>query len=330
MRLLVAGAGLIGQRHVEHVIAHPDLELAGIIEPRDMDLPAQRFASIEAVDIAADAIIIATPSDLHADHAEAAAARGWHMLIEKPIASDMDGARRIIRAAEAAGVQVLVGHHRRHHAHVRQIRELLEQGAIGTPLVASLIWAMKKPDDYFRANWRSGADGSPVFINLVHEVDTLRYLFGEVVSVSGLGASGQRQAGRVETGVAHLGFASGMMATIAFSDAAPSPWGFEAGTGENPNIATTGADMFRVIGSQGAISFPSLRVWSDSSDWSQAPQMRQVEVEGNTPLIAQLDHFRDIVAGRAVPVVGAEDGAATLEVTLQIERAVARTDWMAA
>lgn len=329
VRLLVAGAGLIGKRHLEHALAHPRIEVVGLIEPQEIDVPVPRFGSIDQVDVEADAIIIATPSDLHADHAEASAARGWHMLIEKPIAADSAGAERIVQAAKSAGVQVLVGHHRRHHAAVRRLKGLLEDGAIGTPLVASLIWAMKKPDAYFEGNWRSGRDGSPVYINLVHEVDTLRYLFGEVACVSGLGAQGQRQAGRVESGVVSLGFASGMVATIAFSDAAPSPWGFEAGTGENPNIATTAQDMFRIIGAKGAISFPSLRVWSGSSDWSEAAKSEVVEVAPNEPLVDQLEHFCEVVAGRASPLVDAKEGAATLAATIEIEQAVGRFDWVA-
>lgn len=327
MKLLVAGAGLIGRRHIEHVVQHPDIELVGVIEPRDIDLPAPRFGSIDEVNVAADAVILATPSDLHADHAEAAAARGWYMLIEKPIASDLEGAARIVRAAEVAGVQVLVGHHRRHHASVNRLKEILDQGGIGEPLLASLIWAMKKPDPYFEVPWRVGRDGSPVYINLVHEVDTLRYLFGDIVHVSGLGSQRVRKAGRVESGVVSLGFGSGVMGTIAFSDAAPSPWGFEAGTGENPNIATTGEDMFRVIGTDGAVSFPSLRLWSGRQDWSQAPDFTMPEVTHNTPLVAQLDHFLDVVAGTAKPVVDARDGVATLEATIRIEEVVARFDW---
>ncbi len=322
MRLLIAGLGLIGARHLEHALRVPGIEVVGVVDPVvASDLP--RWDAIEDVDVEADAIVIATPSHLHGDHAEAAAARGWHMLIEKPVAHSLEAADRIISVSGAAGVQTLVGHHRRHHSCVVALKDLLDRGEIGVPVLASLIWSMKKPDDYFLGNWRAGADGSPVLINLVHEVDLLRHLFGEVTAVQGIGANALRGAGRVESGVVGLGFASGVSASIAFADCAVSPWGFEAGTGENPNIGTTGEDYLRVTGTKGSVGFPSLTVWSGAADWSEPAQPVSREVVRNVPLEAQLAHFRDVVAGRAAPVVSAVEGRKSLEVTLQIEAAVA-------
>ncbi|MEM9584975.1 MAG: Gfo/Idh/MocA family oxidoreductase [Pseudomonadota bacterium] len=322
MRLLIAGLGLIGARHLEHALRVPGVEVVGVIDPAvRSDLP--QWGAIEEVDVEADAIVIATPSDLHADHAEAAAARGWHMLIEKPVAHSLDAADRIIAACAAAGVQSLVGHHRRHHACVVALKEVLARGEIGQPVLASLIWSMRKPDAYFEGNWRAGADGSPVLINLVHEVDLLRHLFGEVSAVQGIGSNAQRGAARVESGVATVGFASGVSASIAFADCALSPWGFEAGTGENPNIGTTGEDYLRICGTTGSVGFPSLTLWAGALDWSEAAMPVARKVARNVPLEAQLAHFAEVVAGRAAPVVSAEEGRRSLDVTLQIERAVA-------
>ena len=323
MRLLIAGLGLIGARHLHHAHRLPGIEVVGCIDPSLTQADVPHFASIDAVDVAADAIVIATPSHLHAEHAEAAAARGWHMLIEKPVAHSLAAADRIVAAAETADVQVLVGHHRRHHAHIAALKALLEAGDVGTPVLASMVWAMRKPDTYFEGNWRAGEDGSPVMINLVHEVDLLRFLFGDVVSVAGVGCNAQRLAARVESGAVALGFEGGLAATIAFADTTPSPWGFEAGTGENPNIAMTGADYLRIAGTQGAVSFPSMTVWGGAADWSQAPDMRVEDVAGNVPLDAQLLHFAEVVAGRVRPLVDAVEGRASLAVTLQIEAAVA-------
>lgn len=323
VRLLIAGIGLVGARHLEHALAMPRIEVIGVIDPSARQIHVPHFDTIEAVDVEADGIVIATPSHLHADHAEAAALRGWHLLIEKPVAHSLEAADRIIRAAETAGVQTLVGHHRRHHAAVARLKELLAQGVIGAPVLASMIWAMKKPSAYFEVPWRAGPDGSPVMINLVHEVDFLRFLFGDVVQVQGIGSNTLRGAARVESGAALLGFAGGMTATIGFADTSASPYGFEAGTGENPNIATTGQDYLRICGTKGAISFPSLTVWSGAADWSQAPTPTECAVAKNVPLVAQLEHFADVCAGQVAPVVSAFEGRKTLRATLDIEAAVA-------
>jgi len=322
MRLLIAGIGLIGARHLEHALAMPQIKVVGVIDPQLTQSHVPHFDSIDAVNVEADAILIATPSHLHADHAEAAAARGWHMLIEKPVAHSLEAADRIIAAAQRAGVQTLVGHHRRHHSAVAALKTMLDEGVIGTPVLASMIWAMKKPDPYFDVPWRAGPDGSPVMINLVHEVDLLRYFFGEVISVQGIGSNAQRGAARVESGAALLGFHSGLAASIAFADTSASPFGFEAGTGENPNIATTGEDYLRICGTKGAVAFPSLTVWTGAADWSEAPARRTRVCSANVPLDAQLEHFAQVCAGEVAPVVSALEGRATLETTLAIEAAV--------
>lgn len=322
-RLLVAGGGLIGRRHIAHIQEHPELTLAGVIDP-DADVRASvaapGFSSIEDVDVSADGIVLATPSDLHAAHATESAERGWHMLIEKPVAGTMAQAQDIVTVTEAAGVKTLVGHHRRYHPKVQALREILRRGEIGQPVIASLIWALKKPDAYFDVSWRSTAHGSPVLINLVHEVDLLRFLFGEISHVSGFGSRRIRGAARLESGGVTLGFDTGFVATIAFADTAPSPWAFEAGTGENPNIATTGQDNLRIAGSSGAVSFPSLTVWSGAQDWSQAPSSKPHHAEGTAPLVAQLEHFAEVIAGCAVPLVDAREGLRSLEATLEIEK----------
>lgn len=323
VRLLIAGIGLIGARHLAHATAMPGIEVVGVIDPslRQDDVP--HFDDISAVNVEADGIVIATPSHLHADHAEAAAARGWHMLIEKPVAHSLQAADRIIQASERAGVQTLVGHHRRHHASVARLKNLLGEGVIGTPILASMIWAMKKPDPYFQVPWRAGPDGSPVMINLVHEVDLLRFLFGDVLHVQGIGSNTHRGAARVESGAVLLGFDGGMTASIGFADTSASPYGFEAGTGENPNIATTGEDYLRICGTDGAIAFPSLTVWSGAADWSQTPMRADYPVDTNVPLVAQLQHFCDVCAGRIGPLISAFEGRKTLQTTLEIEAAVA-------
>ena len=325
-RLLVAGGGLIGSRHITHILEHPELELVGVIDPD----PAVRaatavagFSSIEDVNVDAEGIVLATPSDLHADHAVLAAERGWHMLIEKPVASTLEQSDRIIAAARAAGVKTLVGHHRRYHPKVRVLREVLQSGQIGTPVLASLIWALKKPDPYFDVPWRRGRDGSPVLLNLVHEVDLLRFLLGEILHVSGFGSNVVRGQNRIESGGVTLGFQGGGVASIAFADTTPSPWAFESGTGENPNIATTGQDNLRIAGTRGAVSFPSLTVWTGAKNWSQAPQPHCQRSGEGVPLITQLEHFADVIAGRADPLVDAGEGRRSLQATLEIEQALA-------
>jgi predicted dehydrogenase len=319
-RLVVIGGGLIGIRHVQAVQEHDCCELVGLVDP-DMGIDAEdveRFADIADVPGGVDGAIIATPTGLHAEHGIAAAERGWHVLIEKPVAADVEGAQALKAALSNAGVRSLVGHHRRYHSNVQRLRSVLAEGAIGTPVTASVIWAMRKPDNYFDGNWRT-AGGSPVMINLVHDIDILRFVLGEVSDIACLAGAPLRGGGRIESGAVALRFERGATATISFADTAPSPWGFEAATGENPNIGTTHQDMMWITGTQGGISFPSLTQWS-GVDWGQAAKRLPVEVavNGVVPLAAQLDHFLDVIGG-AVPLIDVADATRTLQVALDIE-----------
>lgn len=321
-KIVVVGGGLIGIRHVQAVQSHQGCTLVGLVDPDagiDAGPDVARFADMSDVPDGVDGAIIATPTQLHAAHGIAAAKRGWHVLMEKPVAADVSGARALQAAVKNAGVRSLVGHHRRYHAPVRQLRAMLAKGAIGTPVTASLIWAMRKPDTYFEGNWRT-AGGSPVLINLVHDIDILRFVLGEIDEVVCLAGKPLRNGGRIESGAVALRFAQGATATISFADTTPSPWGFEAATGENPNIGMTGQDMMWITGTKGGISFPSLRYWQ-GVDWGQAAKTKPVDVAANeaSPLATQLNHFLEVMNG-ADALIDIADAARTLKVALEIER----------
>ncbi|WP_179379478.1 Gfo/Idh/MocA family protein [Jannaschia marina] len=321
-RLLLAGTGLIGARHLAHIEAHPALTLAGIVDPdpaRRAHPSAPGFPDLESVDVPVDGVVLATPTATHAPLAIAAARRGWHVLVEKPVAETLEAADAMIAAAEAAGIRILVGHHRRHHPRVARLHEIVTSGRIGTPVAASLLWLMRKPDDYFDVGWRAGIDGAPIKQNLIHDVDTLRWLFGEVTEVVGLASNAVRGAARPESGGAVLRFEGGATATLTYADTTPTPWGFEAGTGESPHIPHTAQDSLRIAGTAGGVEFPSLRVWSGAAHWNEEPKPSETEVEEAVPLIRQLEHFAEVIAGRAAPIVDAASAKRTLDVILRIE-----------
>ena len=324
-RLLLAGTGLIGHRHMQHILDHPKLTLAGIIDPVAENRQAEvvpGYAQIKDVpnDIAVDGIILATPTGTHAPLTSEALERGWHVLVEKPVADTLEAADAMIASSADAGRHVLVGHHRRHHPCVQMLREIMHSGRLGRPVAASLLWLMKKPNDYFDVDWRAGMDGAPVKQNLIHDVDTLRWVFGDVVEVCGIGSNDIRGAARTESGGAVLRFTSGVIVTITFADTTPTPWGFEAGTGESPAIPRTHQDSLRVACTHGAIEFPSLQLWSGAESWNERPEMMQTDVTEAVPLIVQLEHFSDVIAGRATPVITAQDARETLATILEIER----------
>ena len=99
-----------------------------------------------------DAVIIATPDKLHAEQTLAAAEAGKHVLVEKPMATDAESGRAMIRACRDAGVVLAVAYHMRWHAGHRLLHARVGEGAVGTIRQMRVQWSFQAPD---KANWRA-------------------------------------------------------------------------------------------------------------------------------------------------------------------------------
>lgn len=334
-RIVVVGAGLVGERHARLVAEDPSSELVAIIDPRqEIDELARatntiRFDSLlDLADDACDGAIIATPNHNHFKSAMLCLDRQLPCLVEKPITDDLESGEKLVDAFEQAGVPLLVGHHRRYHPVIEQTRALLAGGEIGVPVCASMIWAVKKPHTYFKAGaWRLGADGGPIMINFIHEVDLMRCLFGEISEVTAMASSHQRQTAIEDTAAVILRFESGLVATALLSDAALTPWSFEGAINENPNIAHTEISSWRIGCSEGAFEFPLLRIWQNAGDgqgdWSKKLKSRAASSETVIPLKEQLQHFVKLIQGDSQePVVSGREGLNSLRAVRAIMHSV--------
>lgn len=328
------GAGLIGRKHLKKIAEHADFALAGIadldVEAASAQSPGARvFADYRQLldEAKPDAVIIASPNQLHAESGIECARRGIHILVEKPVTDTLDAAATLIAEVRQAGIKSLVGHHRRHHQQVRVLQALLRERRIGDLVGVSAIWATYKPDAYFTvAPWRTEPGGGPILINLIHEIDFLRYAVGEI-SATGAVASNRRRGFAVEDSTAALiEFENGALGTFFASDSAVSPWTTEQGVGESVEFPFSGESSYRFMGSQGALEFPNLVQWSQAGgaqDWNQPVQAQRLHATTIDPYIAQLDHFRDVIRGTTPSLQTVEDGARTLLATLAVSEAAA-------
>lgn len=330
----VIGAGLIGRKHLAKIAAHPDFDLAGIADVNAGQVAAENpdarvFADYRAMldETRPDAVIIASPNQLHAENGIECSRRGIHILIEKPVTDTLDSANALIAAVKTSGIQSLVGHHRRHHRQVATLRSLLGERRIGDLVGVSAIWAVHKPDAYYKAApWRTQAGGGPVLINLIHEVDFLRFCVGEIVSVGAILSNRRRGFAVEDTAGVLIEFENGAIGTFFVSDSAVSPWTTEQGVGESPEFPFSGESSYRFMGSRGALEFPNLVHWTQAGDapsWNQPIQAQRIHAPTLDPYIAQLDHFRDLVRGKAASLQPVEDGARTLIATLAVAEAAA-------
>ncbi len=333
LRIAVLGAGMIGRRHISTVLQRPDLAtLVAVVDPVQ---PASAYPDVRApffTDAAAmfdacqpQAVVIASPNNLHLPQALQCCDRGVHFLVEKPVTSTWDDALAMVQAVRRSGVATLVGHHRRYLAPVQAAKQRIQSGAIGDIVAASVVWATKKPDGYFDTLWRRSAGGGPLLINAIHEIDMLRHLCGEVVLVKGVKSHARRHFEVEDTAAALLVFESGCVATLVCTDAGLSPWTIEQGTQENAAFGFTHESAYRLIGSRGSLELPVLRQWNARTAGEEAwdrPLTAQYLGGGyQDPYEAQLSHLQRVVNKVEAPLIPVEDGARTLAVTLAIAQA---------
>lgn len=334
VNLAVIGAGLVGRRHAEIIANEPETRLAAVVDPAPAGralaarLGAPWFASFADLLAARrpDGVIVATPNQLHVEHGLAAVAAGIPAIVEKPLADDVAGAERLVAAAERAGVPLLVGHHRRYSPIIRAAKAVIDAGRLGRILTVHGHFWILKPDDYFAAAWRRAPGAGPVLVNLIHDIDLFRHLCGEIVSVQAAESNGARGHAVEDTAAILLRFANGALGTVTASDAVAAPWSWETTSGENPAYLRQDQVCYQIGGTDGALAIPTLELWRypGKRGWWEALAHERVAVAREDPLKSQIRHFRDVVRGRASPLVPAREGLATLKVTAAIKEA-ART-----
>lgn len=328
LRMAVLGAGLIGRRHIETILAMPQTaELAAVADPvadpGQHDLKGAAWFTDESRmldQIKPEAVVVATPNALHLAQGALCCQRGIHFLMEKPVTATVAEAAELVKLVADSGVKTLVGHHRRYLAAIEDARAVIGSGRLGRLVAASVVWATRKPDDYFNTAWRIQPGGGPLLINAIHEIDMLRHLCGEIASVGGLKSSAMRHF-PVEDGAAALfGFDNGCLGTLTLTDAGFSPWTIEQGSRENPRFPYGGQSAYRLIGTQGSLELPVLRLWQGAAApaWDQPIAATDLPARYHDPYKAQLAHFQRLIREGEPPVVSVLDGARTLAATLAI------------
>lgn len=336
LSIAVAGAGVIGRRHIALIGQSRLCELAAIVDPapaaaglaRDCGVPAYQSLTEMFGVKRPDAVIVATPNVLHAQNGIDCVRNGVPVLVEKPIADSLDNAERLVDAAERAQIPLLVGHHRRHSPILAKAREIVRQGRLGRLVAVTGSAMFYKPDHYFVAGpWRREPGGGPILLNMVHEVDDLRSVCGEIGAVQALASSAIRGFAVEDTVAIGLRFANGAMGSFMLSDAAAAARSWEQTSREDASFATyMDEDCYLIAGVDGSLGVPTMRLktFAGERSWWRPMQEEVVAVERADPLAAQLDHFCAVACGDAMPLVGGRDALQTLAITLAIDEA-ART-----
>ena len=263
LRVGIVGCGAISRNHIEAFRALGDTEIVGVC---DIDLDRARATAADwgvpgavntvdellALDL--DIVAVCTPHPTHEAVVLQAAAAGVHVLCEKPIATELASAERMVKACEDAGVKLGVLFQRRFWPAAQRIRAAIDDGTLGRPVMGQCsVMLHREPEYYSRDAWRGtwANDGGGVLMTqAIHYIDLLQWFMGDVAEVYGK-INTYKHGEHIEvedSATAVITFTSGAMATL------------EASTAVSPSLGV----QIRVTGETGASA--SLTEFPEGSD----------------------------------------------------------------
>ena len=328
-RIAVAGAGYIGLAHMGVAQASPTCTLSAVVDPA----PAAQAAAAKAgvplyrtlEELIAkdrpDGVILATPNQLHVEHASICIDAGLPALLEKPIAPTVEEGARLVKKAEAVGAKLLIGHHRAHSPIMAKAKEVVDRGVLGKLVAVMGSAVFFKPDQYFAdAPWRRQVGAGPVLLNMIHEVHNLRMLCGDIVAVQAIASHAVRGFPVEDTVAINLRFANGALGSFMLSDTAACARSWEQTSQENKAYPTyPDEDCYVVIGTFGSLSVPTMRLKTypsaEDRSWWKPFEEGVVGMIRDDPLRHQIEHFGAVVRGETTPLVSARDGLENLRIT---------------
>ena len=328
-KIAVAGAGYIGRAHIDCLRTSSTCTLAAIIDPSPAAVAVATnegvplFKTLDELFANAkpDGIILATPNQLHVEQSLRCLEAGVPLLLEKPIATTLEEGERLVRAVEASGVKVLIGHHRAHSPIMAKAREIVDSGKLGRLVAIMGSAVFFKPDHYFNDfPWRKEPGAGPILLNMIHEVHSLRMLCGDIVSVQAMSSNAIRSFVIEDTVAISLRFANGALGSFLLSDTAACARSWEQTSQENRAYPSyNDEDCYVITGTFGSLSVPTMRLKTYGSaedrSWWKPFDVTVAAMTREDPLARQLEHFGAVVRHEAEPIVSARDGCENLRIT---------------
>ena len=331
----IVGFGLVGKRHASALEKTNGLLLKDVIEhdPTSLQSSEKKLNFITHNDLdeylnsnKPDGLIIATPTVLHIDQAMKCIEKKIPLLIEKPISVHAKDAITLIKRSKELDVPLLIGQHRRHNQIIKTTKKILDEGVLGEIRSIQATCWFYKPDHYFdAAPWRKLKGAGPIYVNLIHDVDLLRYFCGEVKTVYANAIRSTRGYDNEDVASAVLTFKNDIIANVSVSDSISSPWSWETTSNEHPVYPNTNNSCYLIGGAEGSLSLPDLKLWKHEKkpDWWTPLITEKYDFQNIDPLITQLENFRDVILGKTEPLVSGIEGVRSLQVIEAIQSSIA-------
>lgn len=272
----------LDEQRIRNVRAEIPRVVEGYHDPQAM-LSAERL----------DAVSIVTPDHLHRPHAERCLEAGCHVLLTKPIATNLDDARAIITAADRSKRVLMVAHERRFRTHIRALHAMLRAGELGDVIHLRIDAIQDKRGQFRRSPWYASAEAGRTALvgSGIHEVDLLRHLIERPIQ-SVLAYSnrlGTLEFPKDKTTAALFHFEGGALGQVTVTYEARWP---KAGAID---------DHFRLAATKGMVV--GCRVARDGrDDWEDLPHDTDALYTGTVGCVEAF--IRSIVDGAPVPITG--------------------------
>ena len=253
-----------------------------------------------------EAVLLVTPNDVHAEQALACSERGRHVFVEKPIADAVAAAERMRDAFAAAGLVLAVGHGMRRLGGARRTKELIDDGALGTVVLAEANWSLTGSSSPESWRWyRERNRGGPLMQLGVHHADTLAHWLGPITRSHGTFGHVVTEAEADDVGAVSVEFENGARGTIAGSYVSPPTY------------------TMRLFGTEAVLEYSlDMSVWPQAHKADAASRLalrrkdgrEKIDFPERDPLAEELAEFARAVRGEGSPETGAEEGIAALRV----------------
>jgi predicted dehydrogenase len=254
-----------------------------------------------------DAVLVGTPSGVHAEHALVAAREGVHALVEKPLDITVAKVDELLAESDRSSAKVGVFFQDRTAPDLVWLKQLIDSGGLGAPVIASTSVRWYRPPEYYAGStWRGtkALDGGGALMNQgTHSVDLLLWLFGDVARVSATARTALHSIEVEDTLVASMEFANGAVGTFEVTTAAypgfPRRMAF---TGTEGSVVVEGDRVTEVSLRTAPPSPPPQRVGNASAS-SSSPVV--ADVEGHKRVLRD---FVDAIREDRAPLCDGRDG----------------------
>ena len=310
IRTLIIGLGRIGKIHLGNLQAIDEVEIVGICDPTDeakvfSNKAGLTFYQKDFTDVAgevqADAIVICSPTDTHANYVSIAAKKGIDVFCEKPLDLSLEKVKQVLKTVNESKIKLMLGFNRRFDSEFQSVKEKIVKGHIGDIHTIKITSRDPSPPPI---NYIKSSGG--MFLDMtIHDFDMIRYLTNkEIVEVYAKGDAlinpEIAKAGDIDTAIINLTFEDGSMAVI-----------------DNCRKAVYGYDQrVEVFGSKGMVQSKNkfdkyTLTYSENGVTSALPQHFFLERYADA-YKKEINHFIDCIRHKKTPDVSGFDGLMSL------------------